>query len=243
MDWIKSQIPFMHPKTKVHTFRFWVDRVHDCLDGKNLLEKVEEDVDEGVQSETEGSETVPFLGKDQTKEDESAADNLQFEELTEEDYLDVMELRLGGSYLQEMKDLRSQNWDLEYIEQHFLAKDFEREKEAMRKAAILEMTSKVERVIEMSRARQKELWGVSIGYNLSSEHGLQLLLGTVEPGSPAWKSGLRSGDTIVTVNDWTITLMDKPEVALHLFQASANTVRLGLISGTEDMTALGVHVY
>ena len=22
MDWIKSQIPFMHPKTKVHTFRF-----------------------------------------------------------------------------------------------------------------------------------------------------------------------------------------------------------------------------
>ena len=24
--------------------------------------------------------------------------------------------------LQEMKDLRSQNWDLEYIEQHFLAK-------------------------------------------------------------------------------------------------------------------------
>ena len=75
--------------------------------------------------------------------------------------------------LQEMKDLRSQNWDLEYIEQHFLAKvakkstnqlisikavianhyhlkeianylkDFEREKEAMRKEAIMEMTSKV----------------------------------------------------------------------------------------------------
>ena len=80
------------------------------------------------------------------------------------------------------------------------------------------------------------------------------MLGTVEPGSPAWKSGLRwpkiivilcmslvissllspcpwsmmissqivlirSGDTIVTINDWTITLMDKPEVALHLFQA------------------------
>ena len=76
-----------------------------------------------------------------------------------------------------MKDLRSQNWDLEYIEQHFLAKvanksidkytkiliytsavianhchlkeianylkDFEREKEAMRKEAIMEMTSKV----------------------------------------------------------------------------------------------------
>ena len=30
---------------------------------------------------------------------------------------------------------------------------------------------------------------------------------------------IRSGDTIVTINDWTITLMDKPEVALHLFQA------------------------
>merc|ERR1719400_193513 len=187
MDWIKSQIPFMHPKTKMHTFRFWVDRVHACLD--------------------------------------------------------VMELRLGGSYLQEMKDLRSQNWDLEYIEQYFLAKDLEREQEAMRKAAITEMANKVERVIEMNRTRQKELWGVSIGYNLSADHGLQLVLGTVEPNSPAWKAGLRSGDTIVTVNDWTITLMDKPEVALHLFQASANTVRLGLISGAENMTALGVQVY
>ena len=43
------------------------------------VSKVE--VDEGVQSETEGSEKTPFLGKDQKiKEDENAG----FEELTEE---------------------------------------------------------------------------------------------------------------------------------------------------------------
>ena len=41
-------------------------------------------MDEGVQSETEGSEKIPFFGKDQTKEDENAADSLQVEELTEE---------------------------------------------------------------------------------------------------------------------------------------------------------------
>ena len=45
------------------------------------VSKVEEDEDEGVQSETEGSEKTPFLGKDQKiKEDENA----EFEELTEE---------------------------------------------------------------------------------------------------------------------------------------------------------------
>ena len=46
----------------------------------------EEDEDEGVQSETEGSEKIPFLGKDQIKEDGNPAKSLQipFEELTEE---------------------------------------------------------------------------------------------------------------------------------------------------------------
>ena len=46
----------------------------------------EEDEDEGVQSETEGSEKKPFLGKDQIREDGNPAESLQipFEELTEE---------------------------------------------------------------------------------------------------------------------------------------------------------------
>ena len=48
------------------------------------VSKVEEDADEGVQSDTEGSEKIPFGGKDQMKEDENADDSLQFEELTEE---------------------------------------------------------------------------------------------------------------------------------------------------------------
>ena len=33
----------------------------------------------------------------------------------------------------------------------------------------------------------------------------------VENG-PAWESGVRKGDVIVTVNDWLIVLMDRPQV-------------------------------
>ena len=29
---------------------------------------------------------------------------------------------------------------------------------------------------------------------------------------PAWESGVRKGDVIVTVNDWLIVLMDRPQV-------------------------------
>ena len=50
----------------------------------------------------------------------------------------------------------------------------------------------------------------------SSECGLQLVLGHVEENSPAWKSGLKAGDAIVTVNEWVITMMDKPEVIFHI---------------------------
>ena len=46
----------------------------------------------------------------------------------------------------------------------------------------------------------------------STESGLQLLLIDVIKDSPAWTCGLRDGDAIVTVNEWQITLMDKPEV-------------------------------
>ena len=33
MDWIKSQIPFMHPKTKVHTFRLGQ---HGMMNDENM---------------------------------------------------------------------------------------------------------------------------------------------------------------------------------------------------------------
>lgn len=35
----------------------------------------------------------------------------------------------------------------------------------------------------------------------------------VEAG-PAWESGVRAGDVIVTINDWLIVLMDRPQVSL-----------------------------
>ena len=46
----------------------------------------------------------------------------------------------------------------------------------------------------------------------SDENGLYLVLGAVHEDGPAYECGLRSGDVIVTVSDWLITVMDKPEV-------------------------------
>ena len=46
----------------------------------------------------------------------------------------------------------------------------------------------------------------------SDENGLYLVLGSVYEDGPAYESGLRSGDVIVTVSDWLITVMDKPQV-------------------------------
>ena len=46
----------------------------------------------------------------------------------------------------------------------------------------------------------------------SDENGLYLVLGQVMEDGPAYESGLRSGDVIVTVSDWLITVMDRPQV-------------------------------
>ena len=91
-DHVKRTVPYMHPDTKKHTFKFFEERVHKVVDGKGLLEN---------------------------------------------DILDVMEFRMGGSYLVEMKQLRSQNWDLDYIENYYLQKDIEMEKESKKKKELI----------------------------------------------------------------------------------------------------------
>ena len=50
--------------------------------------------------------------------------------------------------------------------------------------------------------------------NFSDENGLHLVLGQVTEDSPAYECGVRSGDVIVTVNDWLITGMYRPQVSL-----------------------------
>ena len=39
-----------------------------------------------------------------------------------------------------------------------------------------------------------------------------MILSDVKEDCPAWKSGARPGDAIVTVKDWLVTLMDRPQV-------------------------------
>ena len=46
----------------------------------------------------------------------------------------------------------------------------------------------------------------------------------VENG-PAWESGVRAGDVIVTVNDWLIVLMDRPQVIWGVLRLMTISVR------------------
>ena len=51
-------------------------------------------------------------------------------------------------------------------------------------------------------------------FTRSEESGLNLIIETVNQDSPAYKSGVRQGDVIVTVDDWLITVMDRPQVII-----------------------------
>ena len=51
-----------------------------------------------------------------------------------------------------------------------------------------------------------------------------MIMNDVVENGPAWESGVRAGDVIVTVNDWLIVLMDRPQViwgVLRLMTISA----------------------
>ena len=50
----------------------------------------------------------------------------------------------------------------------------------------------------------------------SKNHGLHLIMDDVVESGPAWESGVRQGDVIVTVNDWLIVLMDRAQVSSSL---------------------------
>merc|ERR1712240_509392 len=153
--------------------------------------------------------------------------------LTHREILDIMEFRLGGLYLHEMRDLRGNGATLAEVVEYFLKKGVEMRQQARRKAR-LEAQAKVDAFVDIKRPFIKNLWGVQISYTFSDEYGLHLVLGRVEEGCPAYRSGIREGDVIVTVNGWLITVMDKPQVAVHLFQAGANIVTLGILKARQD---------
>merc|ERR1719342_188448 len=115
--------------------------------------------------------------------------------LTDEQCLDVMGIRMGGSYLQELKQMRKKAEtfpilncislrkilkeermrieslsyrDLPYIELHFLKKD-------------LEGRAYEDRKFELWRPSLKDKWGVHITFSKSEDYGLHLLIDKVKP--------------------------------------------------------------
>merc|ERR1719339_495045 len=101
--------------------------------------------------------------------------------LTHREILDIMEFRLGGLYLQEMRDLRGTGATLAEVVEYFLKKDVEMRQQARRKAR-LEAQAKVDAFVDIKRPFIKNLWGVQISYTFSDEFGLHLVLGRVEEG-------------------------------------------------------------
>ena len=63
--------------------------------------------------------------------------------LTERDILDVMQFKMGGAFLTEIKDLRGKGWDRAGVEEFFLKKDAAYENEKLKKEKILEECKKV----------------------------------------------------------------------------------------------------
>jgi len=148
-------------------------------------------------------------------------------DLTHREILDLMRSRMGAGYAKEFDELRDKGLTLQQIVDYFLQRDGETVAES-RLVAKLKADARVDKRVYLKRTYSKEKWGVSLTYTFSKNAGLHLILNDVVAGGPAWESGVRPGDVIVTVNDWLIVLMDRPQVAAHLFQAGANIVKLGI---------------
>jgi len=146
--------------------------------------------------------------------------------LDEQQYLDIMQARMGGKHLKDMKRMRAQKKDRPFIEQYFLGLD------GLKKAKAAK--SRTSRTIELIRNSINTKWGVKLGYLTSSPTlGLQLVLGEVTVGSPAWNSGLRANDALTVVNDWQVHLFKNGDTAASIFGAVGNQATATVVSPCE----------
>ena len=71
----------------------------------------------------------------------------------------------------------------------------------------------------------------------SKNQGLHLIMEDVVESGPAWESGVRKGDIIVTVNDWLIVLMDRAQVRTFVCSViQSGTIILCLLKVTTPTT-------
>ena len=131
--------------------------------------------------------------------------------LTHREILDLIRFRLGGSYAEEFDWLRSTGCRLQEIVDYFLLKDEAQRQESLRRAR-LRAQVRIEKEVRLARPSSRTDWGVTLLYSISLQAGLHLIVERVEVLGPAYRSGLRPGDMIAKVDDWLITLMDRPQV-------------------------------
>ena len=113
------------------------------------------------------------------------------DKLLDDDVLDIIQFRMGGSYLTEIKDLRQKDTELAAIEEFFLAKDIERDDDSNRRQQLLSQETEVcifksyqklliffqiEDDICLKRQTMSEMWGVNLSYSYTNDMGLLLIL-------------------------------------------------------------------
>ena len=83
--------------------------------------------------------------------------------LTHREILDIMEFRMGGSFLADMRTLRRSGKKLSDIVEFFLQKDQEQRHHNQRMAR-LKADSKVDEQINLNRKKIKQSWGIQLSY-------------------------------------------------------------------------------
>jgi len=79
---------------------------------------------------------------------------------------------------------------------------------------------------ELKRGSMKEKWGLSLVYRMEDSR-IELAVNKVSMFSPAAKAGMKTGDTILLINDWKVEAMDQIQAALNIFLAAGFSVTLG----------------
>ena len=101
--------------------------------------------------------------------------------------------------------------------------------------------------VVLTRARIGDRWGIS----LAGRPGGGLTLAAVQQDKLAWRAGLRPGQAVLIVNGWSVVNIAKTEVweslgkfsvdnyfqvGVHLLQAAAHQVKLGVLLDSQDDT-------
>jgi carboxyl-terminal processing protease len=90
-------------------------------------------------------------------------------------------------------------------------------------------------VVAQAILEGKTYGGIGIGFVKSNEHWI---LGSIVPGGPADRAGVRRGDRVIRIDDVDVDGLDTPEVQALFLGAPGTIVRLTILRGTVEFTVV-----